>query len=317
MIDLQLQQVLNQAKAAGAPDLCDLPPPAAREFFRHLTKVLDVQPAHGVEIFEREITGPGGALRLRVYRLTAPTVASQPTRGVVVYLHGGGFALGSPDCYDGVCSELCRQIDCVLVQVDYRLAPEHPFPAAIEDCYAALCWVAQNARELGADADRLAIAGDSAGGNLATVLALLARDRNGPRIRQQTLIYPVTAPEPEMFPSYARCGVGTVLTTRSTRHFNALYFGGDGKAPDFRGAPLLAPQLANLPPALVVVAGYDVLRDEGVAYAHALQAAGTHVVLVEYAGLSHGFINMSGALDAARQAVAQIASALRGAIASG
>jgi acetyl esterase len=312
MLDLQLKALLDHGKAAGMPDLCDLPPVPCRGFFHQLLVATDAKPVD-VHVENHAIAGPGGALGVRIYR---PRTAAAPAtlRGLVVYLHGGGFVVGHPDDYDGLCRTLCVQTDCVVMQVDYRLAPEHPFPAAIDDCYAAVVWAAAQARSLGADPERLAVVGDSAGGTLTAGVTLLAKRMGGPKIHYQVLIYPMTAPAPERFPSYARCGEGFVITTKTAWYFSRHTFGASGIAPDERGAPLLAKDLAGLPPALVLVAGYDVLRDEGVAYAEALQGAGNHVVLVEYAGLAHGFINMSGALDASRQAVAQVSAALRSAL---
>lgn len=311
MLDLQLKALLEQGKAAGMPDLCDLPPVPCRGFFQQLLVATDAKPVD-VHVENRGIAGPGGSLGVRIYRPRSAEPAV--LRGLVVYLHGGGFVVGSPDGYDGLCRTLCAQTDCVVMQVDYRLAPEHPFPAASDDCYAAVVWAAENARSLGADPERLAVVGDSAGGTLTAGVTLLVKQRGGPKIRQQVLIYPMTAPSPERFPSYARHGEGTVLTTKSAWYFTRLTFGPSGLASDERGAPLLAKDLSGLPPTLVLVAGYDVLRDEGVAYAEALQAAGNHTVLIEYAGLSHGFISMSGALDAAKLAVGQVADALRRAL---
>jgi acetyl esterase len=201
------------------------------------------------------------------------------------------------------------------VQVDYRLAPEHPFPAAVDDSYAALVWLAEHAAELGADPARVAVAGDSAGANLAAVCAILARDRGGPALVQQTLIYPVTAPQPGLFESHRRCGEGYTLTSRTVRYFDELYLGERRPMGDFRAAPLSAADLRGLPPALVLLARYDPLRDEGEAFAEALGGAGNHVTLVEYASLAHGFISMGGVLNAARLAVWQVADALGRALA--
>lgn len=306
MLDLQLQKVLEMAAKSGAPDFADLPPAASREVYAQICAATDVRPAD-VQQLNREIAGPGGKLCLRIYQ---PRTDGGP-RGVILYLHGGGFVLGRADDYVGVCSFLCEQSDCVVVQVDYRLAPEHVFPAAVDDCYAALLWVAAHAAEFGGDAQRIALVGDSAGGNLAAVTAILARDRQGPRIAQQALIYPVTALVPETTDSYRRFGAGYTLTMRSCWYFTELYLGSRNPPPDFRAAPLLAEDLSGLPPALVLVGGYDALRDEGIAYAEKMAQAGTYVALVEYRGLAHGFISMGGAVPAARMALEQVASAVR------
>lgn len=303
MLDLELALFLQEARASGAPDLCDLPPNAARGLYRLITAAAD-QPAAPVQFESRHIAGLDGLLAVRIYR---PATAA---KGITLYLHGGGFAVGDLDCYHSVCSNLCARSASVVVAVDYRLAPEAPFPAAVDDCYTALLWTAAHAAELAGEGSRLAVAGDSAGANLAAVLALLSRDRQGPAIAFQALVYPVTAAAPGQFPSYEKFGAGYTLTRRATEHFNRLYFGPAGIAPDFRGAPLLATTLAGLPPALVQVAGYDPLHDEGVAYAERLIADGVAVSLVDYPGLAHGFINMAGTIKTAGLAFDQLCKAL-------
>ncbi|HUY04471.1 MAG TPA: alpha/beta hydrolase [Rhodocyclaceae bacterium] len=302
MLDIQLADFLAIGRASGTPDLCDLPPAAARGLYRTLISVADRPPAE-VHVENRTITGPATPLQVRIYR------PSELSCGIVLYLHGGGFALGDLDGYQGVCSHLCAQSGCTVVAVNYRLAPEAPFPAAVDDSYAALEWVASMATELGGG--KLAVVGDSAGGNLSAVMTLLARERGGPKIDFQALIYPVLAAAPGEYPSYDQFGAGYVLTRRSAEAFNAQYFPGSGVAPDYRGAPLLATHCADLPPALIQVAGYDPLHDEGVAYAERLMEAGVPVSLVDYPGLSHGYINMTGKLDTAELAFEQLCSAVR------
>jgi len=307
MLDIELAKFLAEGRASGVPDLCDLPPVAARGLYRVLTSAADM-PAADVFTETRQMVGPASTIPLRVYR------PQGEAKGIALYIHGGGFAVGDLDCYNAVCSNLCQRSGCVIVSVDYRLAPEAPFPAAVDDCYAALEWVAANAAEFCGTGYRIGVLGDSAGGNLAAVMALLARDRQGPAIAFQGLIYPTTAAEPGLYPSCEKFGTGYVLTSRSMRYFTDLYFGPAGRAPDFRGAPLLAEHLADLPPALVQVAGYDPLRDEGMAYAERMMAAGVPVTLVDYPGLSHGYINMGGRVKAAELAFDQICSALRRAL---
>lgn len=310
MLDPELAAFLDVARASGAPDLCDLPPNAARGLYRQITAAAD-QPAAAVQSESRHIAGPAGTLALRIYR--PPSTA----QGIALYLHGGGFAVGDLDCYHSVCSNLCERSACVVVAVDYRLAPEAPFPAAVDDCYAALEWVAANAAELAGTANRLAVVGDSAGANLAAVLALLSRDRQGPAIAFQALVYPVTSAAPGQYASYEKFGTGYTLTRRATEYFNRLYFGLHGIAPDFRGAPLLASTLAGLPPALIQVAGYDPLHDEGIAYAERLIADGVAVSLVDYPGLAHGYINMAGMIKTAGLAFDQLCTAVRRAVEAG
>lgn len=306
MLDKQIAELLEMAKAAGAPDLCELPPAASRQVYSEIVRSADLAAAD-VEIVDRTIEGPGGALGLRIY---TPRDAAAGPRGAVLFLHGGGFVVGAPQDYDGLVSTLCRESGCVVVSVDYRLAPEHPFPAAVEDSEAAMGWLFAHASELGADARRVAVAGDSAGGNLAAVLALLNRSSEGPELAGQILLYPVTSERPGMFESYARYESGYFLTRGTMDYFSQHYHGPDLAAADWRGAPLLVDDVSGLPPALILVGGFDPLRDEGIAYAGRLAEAGNQVMLVEYAGLTHGFMAMGGAVDAARLAVEQVASTL-------
>ncbi len=308
MLDIQLKGVLDAVAASGAPDLGDLPPPAGREMYRQIFASGDLPPAD-VMIEDRGIAGPGGPLPLRIYTPRRKSGA----RGVVLYCHGGGFVLGDLDIYDSTCRTICADSGCIVVAVDYRLAPEHPFPAAVEDCHAALLWLAEHASEIGGDPRRLAVCGDSAGGNLAAVLALMARDA-GIALRYQVLIYPVTSEAPGDLQSHTEFGEGYVLSRKAMLAFTRHYFGGAGRAPDWRGAPLLADGLSGVAPALIMVGSYDVLRDDGIAYANVLTEAGVPTTLVEYRGLSHGFINMASFLTAGRMALDQVSAALRRAI---
>ncbi len=310
MLDIQLKGMLEAVAASGAPDLGDLPPPAGREMYRQIFAAGDLPPAD-VEVEDRSIYALGGSISLRIYK---PHGGADP-RGVVLYCHGGGFVLGDLDTYDSTCRTICRESDCVVVCADYRLAPEHPFPAAVEDCHTVLRWLAVNAAAIGGDPQRLAVCGDSAGGNLAAVLALMARDE-GIALRYQVLIYPVTSAATGDLPSHTEFGEGYVLSRKAMIAFSRHYFGDEGRAPDWRGAPLLADDLSGLAPALVMVGSYDVLRDDGVAYANAMTEAGNQVTLVEYSGLSHGFINMAAFLTAGRLALAQVSAALRYALLS-
>lgn len=308
MLDIELKRMLEGVAASGAPDLADLPPPAAREMYRQIFAAGDLPPAD-VEVEDRTIYVLDGGVPLRIYW---PRGGAQ-ARGVVLYCHGGGFVLGDLDIYDSTCRTICRDSDSIVVSVGYRLAPEHRFPAAVDDCHAALRWLAANAAQIGGDPRRLAVCGDSAGANLAAVLALLAR-ADGIALRYQVLIYPVTSAATGDLPSHTEFGEGYVLSRKAMLAFSRHYFGDEGRAPDWRGAPLLAEDLSGLAPALVMVGAYDVLHDDGVAYANAMTEAGNQVTLVEYSGLSHGFINMAAFLTAGRLALAQVASALRQAL---
>jgi acetyl esterase len=304
MLDLQLAAMMEQARASGMPDLCDLPPEAARGLYRQILAAADRPPAN-VSMQQRDTPVP-----LRIYSPRTPG-----PHGITVYLHGGGYVVGDLDGYDNVCRQLCEDSDTVVVTVDYRLAPEHPFPAAHEDAWTALVWAGEHARAIGGDPTRLAVAGDSAGAVLAAACAIQARDAGGPRIAFQALIYPPAAGGHGPYTSHASHAAGPTLTLRSMEYFSRHYWGDAACSPDWRGAPLLAHDLGRLPPALVLLAAHDPIRDEGFAYAEALQEAGTPCTLVEYHGLAHGFISMAGALPAARAAQLQFGLAIRAALA--
>ncbi|WP_242538453.1 alpha/beta hydrolase [Trinickia acidisoli] len=308
-LDRTLQHIFAQAKASGAPDLTDLPPEAARAVYRQILAAADVAPAD-VDVTSHTIDGPDGALPLRVYRPRREAV-----QGIVVYYHGGGFVLGDLDGYDNVCRQLCEDSGGLVVSVGYRLAPEHPFPAAIDDAWAALEWVAANAGEIASRDARIAVAGDSAGALLATVMCILARDRRGPVIAFQALVYPPAAAGSLLdFPSRTLYADGPTLTARMIDYFNGFYFGAEGPPRNALAAPLCADDLAGLPPALLQIGTYDPLRDEALAYGQRLLEAGNDAIVVEYHGLPHGFVSMGGAVRAARLAQRQLAQALRDAL---
>lgn len=291
------------ANSATPMSMVDGTPEQAREGFRTMTVGLRdpaaLAPVRAVE--DRTIPGPGGPIGLRVYR---PGVAGLvPT---VVFFHGGGFVLGDLDTHDDHARLLCHAVGSVVVSVDYRLAPEHPFPAGLEDCLTATRWVAENIAGLGGDPRRVAVAGDSAGGNLAAAVALTATRAGSPELAAQLLIYPGVdfRDDDSLHPSRAENGEGLFLTAEDMRWFRSHYLPDAVHATDPRASVLLAPDLAGLPPAVVGTGEYDPLRDEGEAYAHALRAAGVHVVLRRYDGLIHGFFGM-GAWSPASAAAAQ------------
>jgi len=310
MLDKQLEAMMAQAQAAGMPDLCDLPPEACRGLYRQILAAADVPPAD-VAVSEHHDSAGDSPVHVRVY---TPNAATDPLP-VIVYYHGGGYVLGDLDGYDNVCRQLCHDTGAIVAAAAYRLAPEHPFPAAPDDAWAALQWVAKHARRLGGDPTRLAVAGDSAGAVLATGVAIRARDVGGPGIAFQALLYPPAAGGHDGdFASREVHAAGPTLTLRTMGYFNGHYFGTALKAPDYRGAPLLAPSLAGLPPALLQLATHDPLRDEAMAYGEALLGAGNAVTIVEYHGLAHGFVSMGGGIAAARLAQLQLAAALRQAL---
>ena len=314
MLDPRIAAMAQAARAAGAPDLCDLPPAAARGLYRQILAAADRPPCDvGVQdtLARNDLDPAAPSVPLRIY---SPRDAGP--HALVVYYHGGGYALGDLDGYDAVCRQLCADSGAVVVSVDYRLAPEHPYPAAVDDAWTALRWVAAHASDWNADTGRLAVAGDSAGAVLATVTAMLARDTRGPHIAFQALLYPPAAGGHEgAYPSRERHADGPTLTLRTMQYFSHLAFGPEGRARDFRGAPLLAEDLSGLPAGVVMVAAHDPLRDEAVAYGEALARAGNDVTVVEYLGLPHGFISMAGAVPAARAAQLQLGQALRAALA--
>ena len=240
------------------------------------------------ERVDRVIPGPDGTdLPLRTYRPSG--VGERPP--VVVYLHGGGWTIGSVDTHDEPCRALAAGTGAVVVSVDYRLAPEHPFPAAIHDAYAAVCFVADNADDLGVDADRLVVAGDSAGGNLSAAISLMARDRSGPPIALQVLVYPAVDFDYDSgrWPSLQENATGYFLHLETMRWFADCYGGAERLAGDPLAAPIRAADHAGLPPAHVFVAGFDPLRDEGLAYAEVLRDAGVPVTVCCHDGQVHGY----------------------------
>ena len=296
------EAMLKQLAEAGGPNLIEMPPPAARELFRAM------QPAPaalGEGVRNVSIPGPGGELGLRVY--TPPGEGPFP---IAMMFHGGGWVIGDLDTADTQSREVSEGTGAVVVSVDYRLAPEHRFPAAAEDCYAATCWAHENAASLRGDPERLAVVGDSAGGNLAAVVALMARDRQGPAIGFQVLVYPVTDGVAFDTPSYRDNAEGYLLTAEAMRWFWDHYADTADRANPY-ASPARADDLSNLPPALVLTAEFDPLRDEGEAYATRLKAAGNRVECERLDGLIHGFFAQGAVVPAARPGMAKVCAALR------
>src|SRR5213594_3317229 len=258
----------------------------------------------------RTVPGPRGEIPLRVY-----TPEGRAPFPVLVYFHGGGWVIGNLETHDGVCRHLANAAGAVVVSVEYRLAPEHPFPASGEDAYAATRWVAANAAVIGGDAKRIAVGGDSAGGNLAAVVSLMARDRGGPPLVFQLLVYPVTNVPSAQTASYRENAEGYFLTAKMMHWFWDHYCGKNPDLSDPYLCPLRAKDLKRLPPALVVTAEFDPLRDEGEAYAARLREAGVPVTSKRYPGMIHGFFGMGAVLTQARAATKEAAEALRAAFA--
>jgi acetyl esterase len=301
-LDPQAQQILDLINAAPSFDL-DADPAEARNFFSQMNTADTATPVARHE--NHTLPGPAGDLPVRLY---APE-ADGPLP-VLAYFHGGGFVIGDLDTHDGTCRELAVGAECLVVSVDYRLAPEHPFPAAPEDCYAATAWLAEHCAELGGDPTRLAVGGDSAGGNLAAAVALMARERGGPPLAHQLLIYPVTDYAFETA-SYRENAEGYMLTLPMMEWFWNHYLADPAQGDNELASPLRATSLAQLPPATVITAEFDPLRDEGEAYAQRLSDAGVKTQMTRYDGVFHGFLGMGAAIDKAKQAVDQACTALR------
>jgi acetyl esterase len=280
-----------------------LPHTLVREGFAAMAGLAEGPEVSRVEM--READGPAGKIRVRIY---AP--AGDAPKPGLVFFHGGGFVVCDLESHDATCRELANGADCVVVSVEYRLAPEAKFPAAPEDCYAATQWVSREADELGIDVTRIAVAGDSAGGNLAAVVALMSRDRGGPSLIHQLLIYPVTDNRFDTT-SYKDNGNGYFLSANMMRWFWHHYLESEADGENPLASPLRAGDLSGLPPATVLTAEYDPLRDEGRAYAKRLEEAGVATTYTNYPGVFHGFFGMPAQIPRARQAVDESCIALR------
>ena len=307
-LDPVARAYLDAVASAGVPPVWESEPSEARRGFEATAAQLFGPTDPVGSVVDRTIPGP---VRIRVYE----PLGDERARPVLVYFHGGGWVLGSLDTHDGVCRALCARTPCVVVAVDYRLAPEHRFPAAVDDAWAATAWVVEHAASLGADPARIAVGGDSAGGNLAAAVTFRAR-ATGLSLAFQLLVYPVTDADLDTA-SYLENATGYGLTRDAMRWYWDQYLGPDGDRADPEAAPLRAGDLAGLPPALVITAEFDVLRDEGEAYAGRLEAAGVAAELSRYEGLIHGCIRMPAAIPPANAMLDEAASALGTAFASG
>ena len=300
--------LLEMIKAAGRPPFETLSPAEARRAYSMMRAVLQPPPDEVAEVRDLSIPGPGGPLTLRLYRgAGASEAAALPA---LLFLHGGGWVLGDLDSHDGICRRLANLAACRVVAVDYRLAPEHRFPAAIDDAAAALTWVAANAPALGIDPARLAVGGDSAGGNLAAVLAIMGRDGTAPASACQLLLYPVVDLAMDSG-SYARITEGVPLTAATMRWFADHYAPDPTQRLNWRASPLRAERLAGTPPAFVLTVGHDPLADEGRAYAEQLEAEGVRVAALHLTDQIHGILTMGRVIAAADPALHYAAAALR------
>ncbi len=302
-VDPKVREFLDQLEALDVPPLPTLAPAVAREAVAEDSKALGPgEPVGRKE--DRTIPGPAGEIPIRIY-----TPEGEGPFPILVYYHGGGWVVCDIETHNALCCSITNIAPCIVVSVDYRLAPEHKYPAAVDDCYAAAEWVFENAEALGGDPQRIALAGDSAGGNLATVVSMKARDESAFRPALQVLIYPVTDVDLDR-PSYCRCAEGYMLTRADMVWFFENYFGSPEDGKQAYASPLLAKDLTNLPPALVMTAEYDVLCDEGDAYAERLREAGVQVRHSRYEGMIHGFIRHTSLFDQANEAIREIADAL-------
>lgn len=309
-LDPQIAAILETLNATASLDLSTVSPVIMRQMFEQLDEArVEGEPV--AEVAERTIPGPAGDLTVRIY-----TPFGNGPSPVLTYFHGGGFVLCSLDSHDSICRVLTNAAHCTVVSVDYRLAPEAKFPSGLEDCFAATRWVAENAAEIGADPGRLAIAGDSAGGALAAAVALMARDRGGPELVHQLLLCPVMNHAFDTT-SYRENANGYQLTREMMRWFWGHYLETEADGRNSLASPLRAPDVSGLPPATVITAEFDPLRDEGEAYAARLDASGVPTQLVRYDGMVHDFVLMGDAVDRAKEAVALVGRALRDAFGNG
>ncbi len=306
----QIVRALEVMRQLDMKPIEALTPEAARRQMEETAKSRKAEPLPVGRVEDRTIPGPAGAIPVRLYwpQATGPVPA-------IAYYHGGGHVIGSLDTHDLIARNLCSLAHMLVCSVDYRMGPEHRFPAAVEDSFAALEWLYANAASLGADPGRLGVHGDSAGANLAAVVALMARDKGGPRLRLQSLVYPV-ADYSLSAPSYATFAEGYGLLTRAAMvWFQQHYLHSPADAADWRASPIKAANFAGVAPAIVVTAECDVLHDDGAGYAEALRRAGVAVEYREYPGMIHAFFGMVPAVDDAMNAQRAVGAAFRRAFA--
>lgn len=291
-LDPVLGELIRQMNEAGGPALNEMSPVDAREMYRGMQEALPFHEVH--QVTDEDADG----VQVRIYRPSADR--SLPC---LVFFHGGGWVIGDLETHDSVCRQLANQVQCVVIAVDYRLAPEHPYPAALEDCYHTVQWAVDNAHRLDIDPTRVAVGGDSAGGNLAACVCLKSRQEGGPPISFQLLIYPVTDTAMDTS-SYEENREGYLLTRDSMSWFMEQYL---GTASDNRldplAAPLRAPDFSNLPGACIITAEFDPLRDEGEHLAARLDSSGVHASLRHFDGMIHGFFGMTHLVEGARDAM--------------
>lgn len=306
-LDAQVAWMLDTVRAASHPALESLSPEAARAQYAKLMRLLDAKPMPLARIEDSVLPGPSGDLGFRLYRPNGPERAP-----ALLFLHGGGGVFGSVETHDSLCRLLAAKARAAVISLDYRRAPEHKFPAAVDDAFAAFRWLAASADALGIDAARIAVGGDGAGGGLAAAMCHMARDAGGAAPALQFLFYPFVD-RLQKSESRRAFASGYLVTDALIDWLTELYVAPDRRG-DPRASPLLAADVAGLPPALVVTAGFDPLRDEGRAYADRLRQGGIAVIDRHYPGMVHGFFNMSAVLDEAKWAIDEAATFLFGAL---
>ena len=311
MLHPKARALLDLMVANRVPPTHTLSPEQARSFYRDRRALTQPDPPEVGSVQDLSCDGPHGPIRLRLYRPRGASAAPLP---VLVYYHGGGWVIGDLDTHDTLCRSLSNGAGCAVLAVDYRLGPEHRFPCAVDDAWAATRWCHAQAGALGLDPQRIAVGGDSAGGNLAAVVSILARDAGDLPLRYQLLIYPATD-QRRQHPSHTRNGQGYLLTRDTMDYFHDHYIDDPRHDLDWRASPLLHTDLSRLPEALVLTAGFDPLVDEGMAYADALTAAGTRCTQIGFERQIHGFITMGRVLEEANTAVMLCAAGVRAALA--
>ena len=281
-------------------------PEDIRRFSKNSSKFSRGTPAQIESVSDRTIPGPAGQIPVRIYNHGGPSSSA-----TVVYYHGGGWVIGDLDTQDNICRAIAKKASAVVVSVDYRLAPENIFPAAFDDAYAALLWVKENINNLGGNPSKIFVAGDSAGGNLSAAVSIAARDRNGPKLRGQILIYPATNLSKFDTDSHNNFGKGFYLTERYMKKFREYYMPDQDLWTNIYASPYLAKSLKNLPPAFILTAQFDVLRDEGEAYARRLKSEGVLTIQTQYVGRTRGFLSMDGLFNQANHAFDEIAEFIK------
>ncbi|HEY0106119.1 MAG TPA: alpha/beta hydrolase [Rhizomicrobium sp.] len=305
-LDPIVKGFLDSMKASGMPKLSEAGPVAGREQMVALMQMVGPRDVPVGKTENLTVPGPGGAVPIRVY---TPVAAGGEAMPALVYFHGGGFVIGSIEAVDGLCRMMANEGGLRVISVEYRLAPENKFPAALDDAFAATAWVAQNAAEIGVDANRIAVGGDSAGGALAAEVAQLAKAKGGFNLAAQMLLFPVVQVGEETA-SMREFAVGYFLDRETLDWFYACYLPEGADVADPRLSPLRAKDLSGLPPAFVMLGGYDPLHDEGMQYADKLRAAGVKVRIADYSDMVHDFIYFQSVLPQARDALADAAKAV-------